>query len=243
MLYDHTPHRRRGATARRADWLAPLFADSEPPANGAPAHARSKALDEHQPDGLQLFPLRFPLLYCMTPHVDGAAIESCSARPSMANLKRIPAASMSCQKLAVAGWTDRAIGESSASLPPGVLSSRGARLPAPTQARRLSQPRRRHAAGQELRRDAGDCSSPMPADGHGILEFDHSTGLEQPIDAFPSPEELWNCYRAANGLDEALEDKLLVPNHSLRADPALLPGDRHQPGVGGDPLRASSACC
>jgi type I restriction enzyme R subunit len=49
--------------------------------------------------------------------------------------------------------------------------------------------------------------------GHGILEFDRASGLERSIDAFPSPKELWNRYRAANGLDEALEDKLLVPNH------------------------------
>ena len=34
--------------------------------------------------------------------------------------------------------------------------------------------------------------------GRGILEFDRSTGLEREIDAFPSPKELWNRYRAAN---------------------------------------------
>jgi type I restriction enzyme R subunit len=49
--------------------------------------------------------------------------------------------------------------------------------------------------------------------GRGILEFDRSTGLERQLDTFPSPKDLWNRYRVANGLDEALEDKLLVPNH------------------------------
>jgi len=34
------------------------------------------------------------------------------------------------------------------------------------------------------------------------------------VDAFPSPLELWNRYRVAKGLGEALEDQLLVPNHA-----------------------------
>jgi type I restriction enzyme R subunit len=50
--------------------------------------------------------------------------------------------------------------------------------------------------------------------GTGIVEFDFTTGVERPVDAFPGPAELWNRYRAAKGLPEELEDKLLVPNHS-----------------------------
>jgi type I restriction enzyme R subunit len=49
--------------------------------------------------------------------------------------------------------------------------------------------------------------------GHGIVEFDCSTGSERELAAFPSPHELWNRYRVAHGLGEQLEDKLLVPNH------------------------------
>jgi type I restriction enzyme R subunit len=49
--------------------------------------------------------------------------------------------------------------------------------------------------------------------GHGIVEFDSSTGREREVDAFPAPAELWGRYRTAKGLPEALENKLLVGNH------------------------------
>lgn len=50
--------------------------------------------------------------------------------------------------------------------------------------------------------------------GTGIIEFDFTTGIEREITAFPSPSELWQRYRAAKGLGEELEDKLLIPNYS-----------------------------
>ena len=78
--------------------------------------------------------------------------------------------------------------------------------------------------------------------GHGILEFDRSTGLERPIDAFPSPKDLWNRYRAANGLDEALEDKLLVPNHISEQIPRYYQQIAINRAVEAI-LRASGACC
>ena len=46
-----------------------------------------------------------------------------------------------------------------------------------------------------------------------IIEFDFSTGIEQYIDRFPTPSELWNRYRRAQGLGEEVEDKLLVGNY------------------------------
>ena len=49
--------------------------------------------------------------------------------------------------------------------------------------------------------------------GRSIVEFDATTGLERTVPAFPSPRELWQRYRAAKGLGEELENKLLVPNH------------------------------
>ncbi|HEX6816947.1 MAG TPA: DEAD/DEAH box helicase family protein, partial [Ktedonobacterales bacterium] len=49
--------------------------------------------------------------------------------------------------------------------------------------------------------------------GHGIVEFDAATGIEREIERFPTPRELWARYRAAKGLGEELEDKLLVANH------------------------------
>src|SRR5579859_5874911 len=50
--------------------------------------------------------------------------------------------------------------------------------------------------------------------GQTILEFDFTTGLEQEVDTFPGPAELWRRYRVHQGLDPALEDKLLVAYHS-----------------------------
>jgi len=48
--------------------------------------------------------------------------------------------------------------------------------------------------------------------GHEILEFDYTTGLETKIDAFPAPADLWRRYRASNGLtDDATAERLLSP--------------------------------
>lgn len=49
--------------------------------------------------------------------------------------------------------------------------------------------------------------------GNGIVEFDFTTGLEQAVENFPTPKELWNRWRVAHGMDEALEDKFLVAYH------------------------------
>jgi len=55
--------------------------------------------------------------------------------------------------------------------------------------------------------------------GQGIVEYDFSTGVERIIPSFPSPRDLWNRYRVAKGLDEALDDKLLIPNHVSEMTP------------------------
>ena len=56
--------------------------------------------------------------------------------------------------------------------------------------RRRTKTGRRRAAGQGLRRD------PRPqfayaTNGHEIIEFDYSTGLERELAAFPTPADLW----------------------------------------------------
>ncbi len=51
--------------------------------------------------------------------------------------------------------------------------------------------------------------------GEGIVEFDYLTGLEQELDSFPTPEELWNRLRSGQGLDGDLADRLLTPSHHL----------------------------
>ena len=39
--------------------------------------------------------------------------------------------------------------------------------------------------------------------GDGIVEFDYLTGIEREIEAFPSPDDLWNRLRHAEGLSDA----------------------------------------
>ena len=52
--------------------------------------------------------------------------------------------------------------------------------------------------------------------GHGIVEFDYLTGSERELDVFPSPDDLWNRLRHAEGLsDEASARRLLTPSYHL----------------------------
>ena len=52
--------------------------------------------------------------------------------------------------------------------------------------------------------------------GHGIIEFDFSTGLETPRADFPRPEELWARLRADQKLTDAQLDPVLAP-YNLQA--------------------------
>jgi type I restriction enzyme R subunit len=54
--------------------------------------------------------------------------------------------------------------------------------------------------------------------GLGIVEHDYDTGLEANLDAFPSPEQMWERYRAWKGLvDDVATGALLLPfNRDLR---------------------------
>jgi hypothetical protein len=53
--------------------------------------------------------------------------------------------------------------------------------------------------------------------GHDILEFDYTTGLELTRTDYPAPDELWQRYRTAAGIrDQAVADRLLTPfNHDV----------------------------
>src|SRR5258706_1138563 len=47
--------------------------------------------------------------------------------------------------------------------------------------------------------------------GHAIVEFDYTTGLERELTAFPAPAELWARLRAAEGLaDDSAAERLLA---------------------------------
>jgi type I restriction enzyme R subunit len=76
--------------------------------------------------------------------------------------------------------------------------------------------------------------------GREIIEIDYVTGRERHIDAYPTPAELWDRYRAAGGLTDDAADRLLTPsNYGVgkseryyqqiavnRAVEAILKGDR-----------------
>jgi len=47
--------------------------------------------------------------------------------------------------------------------------------------------------------------------GQEILEFDYLTGLEKRLDRYPTPDELWQRLRGAQGLSEETSKKLLSP--------------------------------
>lgn len=77
--------------------------------------------------------------------------------------------------------------------------------------------------------------------GQNIIEFDYTTGLEQTCADYPTPDQLWQRYRAAAGIDDQhVADRLLEPfNHDVakgeryyqqlavnRAAEAILKGQR-----------------
>lgn len=49
--------------------------------------------------------------------------------------------------------------------------------------------------------------------GHEILEFDYTTGLERPLSAFPSPGELWARLKTAEGIPDTAADRLLTSSN------------------------------
>ncbi len=49
--------------------------------------------------------------------------------------------------------------------------------------------------------------------GHGIVEFDYTTGEERELDAFPTPEELWARLRRSQGLTDDQAARVLAPAH------------------------------
>jgi type I restriction enzyme, R subunit len=48
--------------------------------------------------------------------------------------------------------------------------------------------------------------------GHGIVEFDFSTGTERELDSFPTPNELWSRYRGTEAIErDDVAEQLLAP--------------------------------
>lgn len=56
--------------------------------------------------------------------------------------------------------------------------------------------------------------------GHEIVEFDYTTGLERKVSAYPTPEELWRRLRASKGFsDEKQATQLLSPSNLIGGKP------------------------
>ena len=51
--------------------------------------------------------------------------------------------------------------------------------------------------------------------GHGIVEFDYTTGMEREIEAFPTPDELWERLLRSESLSAQEADRLLTPAYHL----------------------------
>ncbi len=51
--------------------------------------------------------------------------------------------------------------------------------------------------------------------GKAIVEFDYLTGKERPIDAFPTPDELWKRFLAGSSLDNATAKEFLTPSNHI----------------------------
>ncbi|MBN2562339.1 MAG: DEAD/DEAH box helicase family protein [Phycisphaerae bacterium] len=51
--------------------------------------------------------------------------------------------------------------------------------------------------------------------GHGIIEFDYTTGIEQEIATFPPPDELWARLSGVEQITRDVADKLFTPSFAL----------------------------
>src|SRR5207247_3455865 len=56
--------------------------------------------------------------------------------------------------------------------------------------------------------------------GQDIIEYDYTTGVERALDAFPTPDELWNRLRAKEHISENVAQRLLTPSYNVSDKPA-----------------------
>jgi hypothetical protein len=81
--------------------------------------------------------------------------------------------------------------------------------------------------------------------GHGIVEFDFTTGQERHLEAFPKPEDLWQRLRASENIeDDQTASRLLTPaNASIGKGQRYYQEIRHQPGHTGPAGHRKGALC
>lgn len=51
--------------------------------------------------------------------------------------------------------------------------------------------------------------------GHGIIEHDFLTGRDNDLETFPSADDLWNRLKAAEGISDAITERVLAPYYHL----------------------------
>ena len=61
--------------------------------------------------------------------------------------------------------------------------------------------------------DILDLKFAYSTNGHGIIEFDKSTGQEKELTSYPTPDELWSRLRASEGISDDIADRLLTPSN------------------------------
>ena len=60
-----------------------------------------------------------------------------------------------------------------------------------------------------------DLTFAYATNGHGIIEFDYTTGQEREIDRFPTPAELWSRLQGVQEFSDDTSDRLLTPYYPL----------------------------
>src|SRR5437588_9407694 len=51
--------------------------------------------------------------------------------------------------------------------------------------------------------------------GHGIVEHDFLTGKDNDIEAFPTPDDLWNRLKQSENISDEIKERLLAPYYHL----------------------------
>jgi type I restriction enzyme R subunit len=77
--------------------------------------------------------------------------------------------------------------------------------------------------------------------GHGIIEFDFTAGVERESDRFSTPTELWTRYCAARNLsDQRAAQRLLTPADMTAGNEPRLSANRNTPRRADDPVRKTA---
>jgi len=105
-----------------------------------------------------------------------------------------------------------------AGLASGPTTSSASARTSPSLSSRPSPPTETPGQGLQQAKDYAeilDLKFAYATNGHGIVEFDYTTGLEREIDTFPTPEKLWQRLMGPKPLAPEVADRLLTPTYNL----------------------------